>query len=185
MKTFSIVLFCLLFAGTSLSAKEVGTLLPDQLSESGGPQTTGLNCQYGIYFSSEDGMDLFSQYGSYMRFQMKVGIGATYDYYIKEGQRVTGRVESYNETEHGIQYVLENFFNGKHNAIMKICDLPDCDNLKAAFVYYADNKQDPTGATIFELVLNTDDFAPTPSLNVEGAGYIEPRPQSVPDSSYY
>lgn len=172
MKMFRIVLFCLLFAGMSLSAKEMGTLFPNRYSESGGPVTAGLNCQYGIYFSSEDGTDLFSKYGSYLRFQMKVGVGATYDYYIKEGQRVTGRVESYNETEQGIQYVLENFFNGKHNAIMKICDMPDCDNLKAAFVYYADHKQDPTGATIFELVLNADDFAPTPTLNLEGATFM-------------
>ncbi len=134
--------------------------LPLSASESGIPVTKGLNHQYSIYFSSEEGTDLFSQYGSYLRFQMKVGIGATYDYYIKEGQRVTGRVESYNETEQEIQYVLEKFFDGQHNAIMKICNLPDYDNLKAAFVYYADYSQDPTGKTIFEFILNDDDFAP-------------------------
>ena len=148
-KLFCILLLNLLLAG-----------LPCSATESGIPVTAGLNHRYGIYFSSEEGSDLFRLYGSYLRFQMKVGIGATYDYYIKEGQRVTGRVESYNETAQERHYVLEHFFNGQHNAILKICDLPDCDNLKVALVYYADSKNDPTGSTLLEFVLNDDDFAP-------------------------
>ena len=149
-KLFCILLLNLLMAGLPLSAAEDGI-----------PTTRGFNHQYGIYFSSEEeGSDLFRLYGSYLRFQLKAGIGATYDYYIKEGQQVTGRVESYSETAQEMQYVLENFFDGQHNAILKICDLPDCDNLKVALVYYADHSEDPTGKTLYELVLNDDDFAP-------------------------
>lgn len=149
-KLFCILLLNLLMAGMPLSAAE-GDI----------PTARGFNHQYGIYFSSEEeGSDLFRLYGSYLRFQLKAGIGATYDFFIKEGRQVTGRVESYSETTEERQYVLENFFDGQHNAVMKICDLPDCDNLKVALVYYADHRQDPTGKTLYELVLNDDDFAP-------------------------
>lgn len=110
---------------------------------------------YGIYFFSEEGADLDSIYGSYLHFRLRAGIGATYDYFIKEGQRVEGRVERYNESDGERQYVLERFFEGKHNALLRILDMPNCDNMKVAVIQYDDEKTDTTG--VFLQYILTDE----------------------------
>ena len=125
------------------------------------PVTSGLSQKYGIYFFSEEGADLDTTFGSYIRFQLKAGIGATYDYFIKEGQRVEGRVESYNESEGERQYVLERFFEGKHNALLRVLDMPDCDNMKVAVIQYADEKRDTSG-TYLQYILTDGDFGRMP-----------------------
>ena len=125
------------------------------------PVTPGLSQKYGIYFFSEEGADLETTFGSYIRFQLKAGIGATYDYFIKEGQQVAGRVESYNELESERQYVLERFFEGKHNALLRVLDMPDCDNMKVAIIQYADEKADSTGVFL-QYILTDGDFTRMP-----------------------
>ena len=111
--------------------------------------------QSTIYVEGEEGADMDSIFGSYLHFSLKAGVGATYDYFIKEGQQVTGRVESYNEGESERQYVLDRFFEGRDNALLRIIDMPNCDNLKVAVIQYADEKKDSTG--IFLQYILTDD----------------------------
>jgi len=133
-KLFSRILIILCVTGTALTAVNA---LP--------PVTSGLTHKYGIYFFSEDSTLTDSIHDSYLHFSLKAGIGATYDYYINERQHVEGRVESYNETAQERQYVLERFFDNRHNALLRIIDLPNCDNLKAAVIQYADANADSTG----------------------------------------
>ncbi len=133
-KLFCRILIILLVTGTTLTTVKA---LP--------PVTSGLTHKYGIYFCSEESADIDSIHGSYIHFQLKAGIGATYDYYVNERNHVLGRVESYNETAEERQYVLERFFNDRHNALLRIMDMPNCDNLKVAVIQFADEKADSTG----------------------------------------
>ena len=96
-------------------------------------------------------------YGSFIRFSLKAGVGAVYDFYVKEGQHFTGRIESYNEKESEKEYVLEKFFDNKSNARLRILDMPDCDNIKTAVLYYANEKEDPAG-TFHQYILFDEDF---------------------------
>lgn len=116
---------------------------------------SGLSHKYGIYFFSEEGTELDSLYGSYLQFRLKAGIGATYDYFISDSVRVEGRVESYDEAPNERRYVLDRFFDSRHNALLRIIDMPTCDNLKVAVIQYANEKEDTTG--VFLQYILTDD----------------------------
>ena len=84
------------------------------------------------------------------------GVGATYDYFINDSLHVTGRVGGYQEKESEIQYQLDGFFNkGKANAVLRIVDLPDADNIKAAVLYYANKEEDPA-QTYYQYILMTE-----------------------------
>lgn len=126
---------------------------------------TGLNHKYGICLSSEDSSDIVNSNGSYIQFKIKVGVGAVYDYFINGGQHNTGRVESYHEKEGEKQYVLEGFFNNTANACFRIVDMPNCDNLKAAVLYYANQKEDPS-TTYLQYILIDEDFEQIPTENI-------------------
>mgnify|MGYP007069850927 FL=1 len=126
-----------------------------------GREYTPFTKNYGIYFYSEEGADMDTIFGSYLHFSLKAGVGATYDYFIKEGQQVTGRVESYNEGESERQYVLDRFFEGRDNALLRIVDMPNCDNLKVAVIQYADEKKDSAG-TFLQYILTDDEFDTMP-----------------------
>lgn len=110
---------------------------------------------YRIYFFSEEGADMDTTYGSYLHIRPKVGVGIVYDYYIKDGVHVEGHVEQYNFLENEQRYVLEHFFNGKSNALLRILDMPTCDNMKVAIIQYANENEDSQG-TFLQYILTED-----------------------------
>jgi hypothetical protein len=125
-------------------------------AETDGLVTAGLSVRYNIYFYSEDGAEMNTRYGSYLQFKLQPGVGATYDYFINDSLHVTGRVGGYQEKESEVQYQLDGFFNkGKANAVLRIVDLPDADNIKAAVLYYA-NKEDDSAQTYYQYILLTE-----------------------------
>lgn len=117
---------------------------------------TGLSVRYDIYFYSEVGTEMNTRYGSYLQFKVQPGVGATYDYFISDSLHLTGRVGSYQEKENEVLYLLEGFFlDGKANATLRIVDLPDADNIKAAIIYYANKQEDPA-LTYYQYILATE-----------------------------
>lgn len=140
---FRILLILLAVTGLRLS-----------IVEAGNPVTAGLSHKYSIYCSSEeDSTALNTLYGSYLHFQLKPGVGATYDYFIKDDMHVSGRVENYQETENGMEYVLGGFFDGKYNARLTIIDMENCDNMKIAIALYANAWEDKAGSTTQQMIL--------------------------------
>lgn len=128
-------LFCIAFlilSVTSLSFAE------DNL-----PVTTGLTVRYSVYATSVDSVVTDSIGTSFIQFRLKAGAGPVYEYHLEGREAIRGIVESYNETDTERQYVLGRFFNGRYNATLRIVDLPDCDNLKAAVIYYTNQSEDP------------------------------------------
>ena len=118
------------------------------------PMTAGLHHKYGILFSSDDESEQSDCDSSYVQFSVKAGIGATYDYRSSQ-QHITGHVEQYNETADERQYLLSAFFEGKHQALMRIIDMPTCDNLKVAIITYANENDDKNGSFL-QLILSED-----------------------------
>jgi hypothetical protein len=117
---------------------------------------TGLSMRYDIYFYSEVGTEMNTRYGSYLQFKVQPGVGATYDYFISDSLHLTDRVGSYQEKENEVLYLLEGFFlDGKANATLRIVDLPDADNIKAAIIYYANKQEDPA-LTYYQYILATE-----------------------------
>ncbi len=123
------------------------------------PTTVGsLAHRYSIYYSSDDGEELNLKYGSRLYFTLNGRVEPpTYEYYVRMDKHVAGRIIDYKITEEGREYLLENFFEGKHNATMRIIDLPNCDNLKACMTVYANEKEDTTG-TCLQLILLDDEI---------------------------
>lgn len=147
-KQFCKILLFLSVTGAALS-----------IAKAAGPMTPGLSHKYGIYFFSEEGTEMDSLYGSYLSFKLKAGVGAVYDYFIKDGQQVTGRIERYEENEEEKKYELEGFFGDRKNAVLRIMDMPNCDNLKVAVIHYANEKEDTTGI-FWQYILTDDDYTP-------------------------
>ena len=134
---FRILLILLAVTGLRLS-----------IVEAGNPVTAGLSHKYSIYCSSEeDSTALNTLYGSYLHFQLKPGVGATYDYFIKD------HLGNYQETENGMEYVLGGFFDGKYNARLTIIDMENCDNMKIAIALYANAWEDKAGNTTQQMIL--------------------------------
>ena len=151
-KLFRIVLSFLFVSGLGLSPLKAAS-----------PMTTGLTRKYGICFSSGDSIDIADINGSFIHFELKAGIGAVYDYFVKGRQHITGRVECYSEKVGEKEYVLEGFFNNISNARFRIVDMPDCDNLKAAILYYANEKEDPAN-TYMQYILIDEEYGQTPTI---------------------
>lgn len=140
-------------------------------AEAGNPVTVGLSHKYSIYCSSEeDSTELNRLYGSYIEFKLKPSVGAMYDFYVRDDLHIAGRVDSYQETAHGLEYVLEGFFLGKYRALLKILDMESCDNLKVAVISYANTWEDQKGDTAqLYILIDGDDevrqFNQLPSIN--------------------
>lgn len=144
-RVFSLLLTLIVITGLRVSTAEADSLV-----------MTGLSARYDIYFYSEVGTELNTRYGSYLQFKVQPGVGATYDYFISDSLHLTGRVGSYQEKENEVLYLLEGFFlDGKANAMMRIVDLPDADNIKAAIIYYANKQEDPA-QTYYQYILTTE-----------------------------
>lgn len=151
-KLFRIVLSFLFVSGLGLSSLKAVS-----------PLTTGLTHKYSICFSSGDSIEIADLNGSFIHFELKAGLGAMYDYFVKGGQHITGRVESYSEKVGEKEYVLEGFFNDISNARFRIVDMPDCDNLKAAILFYANEKEDP-GNTYMQYILIDEEYGQIPKI---------------------
>lgn len=155
-KPLSIVLFVLLTVmGCGLS-----------VAKAGNPVTAGLNHRYTICFSSDETTEEGELQGAYVRFSLKAGIGAVYDFRLSDEQHVEGRVESYNEREGERDYVLAAFFDRRANARFRVVDMPNCDNLKVAVLYYADEREDPA-ETYLQYILIDEDFIDTPNYHLK------------------
>lgn len=111
----------------------------------GNPTPLNIAHNYRIYFFSEEGADMDAIYGSYLQIRPKAGVGIVYDYYIKEDQHVEGNVEQYNAVDNEQRYVLARFFKVKSNALLRVFDMPNCDNMKVAVIQYANEKEDSLG----------------------------------------
>jgi hypothetical protein len=122
------------------------------LSASGNLLTTGLNYRYTICHTTEDSVTVDSIGAFYFHFKL-ADVGPVYEYYCGR-DTLRGRVDVYNETASERQYVLSGFFCGKFSAMLRVVDLPDADNLKAALVYYYNAKEDPD-TTFVQYVLMT------------------------------
>lgn len=131
-------------------------------ASAGGPVTSGLTHRYTICFSSDEESGEEELQGAFVHFSLKAGVGAIYDFCLGEEQHVTGRVESYNEKEGEKEYVLAAFFGDKANARFRILDMPDCDNLKVAVLYYANAKEDPS-ETYIQYILVDEEFNDIPN----------------------
>ncbi len=119
------------------------------------PVTTGLIAKYIVCATSVDSVETDSIGTSFIQFRLRAGEGAVYVYHLDGRDPVCGKVESYNETATERQYVLGCFFNGCYHATLRVVDMPDCDNLKAAVIYYTNKSEDPD-TTYLQYVLMTE-----------------------------
>lgn len=123
------------------------------------PMPVNITHDYRIYFFSEEGADLDSIYGSYLNIRYTKDVGITYDYYIKADQHVQGSVEQYSVIGGEQRYTLRRFFSEQSDAVLRILDMPTCDNMKVAVIQYANEKEDSLGIFL-QYILIEDEKLP-------------------------
>lgn len=130
--------------------------LPLSVVGKGNPMMPSITHDYGIIFFSGNDLDAEQLSGSYLNIRLKKDVGIVYDYFVKDGAHVEGRVERYLLLEGEQQYVLERFFEGKANALLRLLDMPNSDNMKVAIIQYDNEKEDLTGTYLYYVLMDKD-----------------------------
>lgn len=130
--------------------------LPFSVKGKGNPMMPSITHDYKIYFFSGEDADMSITEDSYLNIHLKKDVGIVYDYFINDGWHVEGRVEKYDVQEGEQRYVLKHFFNGKANALLRLLDMPNCDNMKVAVIQYENEKEDLAGTFLYYILIDKD-----------------------------
>lgn len=97
---------------------------------------------YRIYYDSDFGTNLQDSLGSYLSIDYdKNEKCVCCKYHISDSISYVGKVKDIQIREHYRTYILEKFFDKKYDALFKIMDSNDADNMKVGLILYVNQNE--------------------------------------------
>lgn len=111
------------------------------------------NFRYDIYYESRYGTNLIDSLGSFMKVgYRKESKQLLCTYHISKDKEYCYNVTDLQIRADSRMYTLEKFFQNKYDAILKIIDVREADNMKVAIIYYRHPNEEHSD-TVVQLVM--------------------------------